>query len=108
MRFPRFVLVVLGFLLIGVSVSYLHHFIYPDALSKNDLARAQLPRVELRLSAKRIGEVAPQPARPAIDGLAAHVQTEGDAKAYVDTRTTGLLEGKNLKVWSRRKLGSET
>ena len=95
MRFPRFVLLVLGFLLIGmigVSVSYLHHLMYPDALSKNDLARAltpprvelRTPRIEVRLEAKRIGDVALSPLDQPIDELGAHVQTEDDAKAYVE------------------------
>ena len=82
MRSLRFVLLVLGFLLIGmigVSVSYLHHLVYPDGLSKNDLARALTPpRVELRTP--RIEVRLDQP----IDELGAHVQTEDDAKAYVE------------------------
>jgi len=89
MRFPRFVLVVLGFLLIGMigvsAVSYLHHLIYPDALSKSDVARAQAhTRVVRRLETKRIGNAALNPLDQPIDELGAHVQTEGDAKAYVE------------------------
>jgi hypothetical protein len=75
MRFPRFVLLVLGFLLIGligVSVSYLHHLMYPDTLSENDLARGQIPRVELRLETKRMGNTALNPLDRPIDELAAH------------------------------------
>jgi hypothetical protein len=87
MRFPRFVLLVLGFLLIGmigVSVSYLHHLMYPDTLSENDLARGQIPRVEHRLETKRMGNTALNPLDQPIDELGAHVQKEGDAKAYVE------------------------
>ena len=109
MRFPRFVPVVLGFLLIGVSVSYLHHFIYPDALSKNDLTRAQLPRVELRLEAKRIGVVARNPLDQRIDELAAHVQTEGDAKAYVEVlvKRWGPEEAPHLPEFEERLARAE-
>jgi hypothetical protein len=113
MRFPRFVLLVLGFLLIGmigVSVSYLHHLMHPDALSKNDLARALTrPQVEQRLEAKRIGDVALNPLDQPIDELGAHVQTEGDAKAYVEAlvKRWGTEEAPHLPEFEERLARAE-
>ena len=114
MRFARLILLaVLGFLLIGMigfSVSYLHHLMYPDTLSKNDLARALTPpRVELRLETKRIGNAALNPLDQRIDELAAHVQTEGDAKAYVEAlvKRWGPEEAPDLAEFEERLARAE-
>jgi hypothetical protein len=56
--------------MIGVSVSYLHHLMYPDTLSENDLARGQIRRVELRLETKRMGNTALNPLDQPVDELA--------------------------------------
>src|SRR2546429_3284166 len=91
MRFPRFVLVVLGFLLIGMigvsAVSYLHHLIYPDALSKSDVARAQAhTRVVRRLETRRIGNAALNPLDQPIDELGAHVQRSEEHTSELQSR----------------------
>ena len=84
MRSRRFVLVVLGFLLIGmigvvVAVPYLHRLRYPVGLSRDDLTRAlthappEAPSAYLEED-RRVDEL----------GRPGHIRVEADAKTYVE------------------------